>query len=78
MKTFGYTFKAYLATRPEKSLGSDDEWELATTALENALKSRGVEYEVEEGGGAFYAPKIDFKLFDAIGREWQGRLYKST
>jgi len=72
MKTFGYTFKAYLATRPEKSLGSDDEWELATTALENALKSRGVEYEVEEGGGAFYAPKIDFKLFDAIGREWQG------
>ncbi len=72
MKTFGYSFKAYLATRPEKSLGSDEEWEFATTALENAIKSRNLEYEVEEGGGAFYAPKIDFKLFDAIGREWQG------
>lgn len=72
MTTFGYTYKAYLATRPEKSLGSAEEWEFATTALENALKSRKMDYEVEEGGGAFYAPKIDIKLFDAIGREWQG------
>ena len=72
MKTFGYTFKAYLATRPEKAMGSDEEWSFATQALENALKSRNLEYEVDEGGGAFYAPKIDFKLFDAIGREWQG------
>ena len=72
MSTFGYTYKAYLATRPEKSLGTDEEWEFATTALQNALKSRNMEYEVEEGGGAFYAPKIDIKLFDAIGREWQG------
>lgn len=72
MKTFGYTFKAYLATRPEKSLGTDQEWEFATAALERAIKSRNLEYELDEGGGAFYAPKIDFKLFDAIGREWQG------
>lgn len=72
MSTFGYTYKAYLATRPEKSLGTTEEWEFATTALENALKSRKMDYEVEEGGGAFYAPKIDIKLFDAIGREWQG------
>ncbi len=72
MKTFGYTYKAYLATRPEKSLGTDEEWAMATGALEAALKSRGMEYEVDEGGGVFYAPKIDIKLYDAIGREWQG------
>jgi threonyl-tRNA synthetase len=72
MTTFGYTYKAYLATRPEKYLGTDEEWEMATSALERALKNRKLDYEVEEGGGVFYAPKIDIKLFDAIGREWQG------
>ena len=72
MTTFGYTYKAYLATKPEKAMGSDEEWTFATNALENALKSKNMEYEVDEGGGAFYAPKIDIKLFDAIGREWQG------
>lgn len=72
MTTFGYTFKAYLATRPEKALGSDEEWDFATKALENAIKHCKLDYEIDEGGGAFYAPKIDFKLFDAIGREWQG------
>lgn len=72
MRTFGYTYKAYLATRPENAIGSDQEWEFATNALEQALKKRAMEYEVEEGGGAFYAPKIDVKLYDAIGREWQG------
>jgi threonyl-tRNA synthetase len=72
MKTFGYTYKAYLATKPENALGEDSEWEFATAKLEAALKSRNLEYEIDEGGGAFYAPKIDFKLFDAIGREWQG------
>lgn len=72
MSTFGYTFKAYLATRPEKYLGTDEEWEFATNALEGAMKSRNLDYEIDEGGGVFYAPKIDFKLFDAIGREWQG------
>ncbi len=72
MTTFGYTYKAYLATKPENAMGSDEEWEQATKALEGAMKSRGMEYEVDHGGGAFYAPKIDVKLFDAIGREWQG------
>jgi threonyl-tRNA synthetase len=72
MKTFGYTYKAYLSTRPEKYLGTDEEWELATNALEAALKRRELDYEIDKGGGVFYAPKIDIKLFDAIGREWQG------
>jgi threonyl-tRNA synthetase len=72
MHTFGYKYKAYLSTRPEKSLGTDEEWEMATGALERALKNRHLDYEVDEGGGVFYAPKIDIKLFDAIGREWQG------
>ncbi|MBK9770486.1 MAG: threonine--tRNA ligase [Candidatus Obscuribacter sp.] len=72
MTTFGYTYKAYLATKPTNSMGSDEEWERATNALEGAMKKRGMPYEVDEGGGAFYAPKIDVKLFDAIGREWQG------
>jgi len=72
MTTFGYSYKAYLATRPEKSLGTDEEWEMATGALERALKGRKLDYEIDEGGGVFYAPKIDLKLYDAIGREWQG------
>lgn len=72
MTTFGYTYKAYLATRPEKYLGTDEEWAMATSALEAALKSRKMDYEIDEGGGVFYAPKIDIKLYDAIGREWQG------
>jgi threonyl-tRNA synthetase len=72
MTTFGYTYKAYLATKPEKALGTDAEWEMATSALRGAMEKRGMPYEVDEGGGAFYAPKIDVKLFDAIGREWQG------
>jgi len=72
MTTFGYTYQAYLSTRPEKYLGTDEEWEMATSALENALAARGEKYEIDEGGGVFYAPKIDIKLFDAIGREWQG------
>ncbi len=72
MQTFGYTYKAYLATRPENSLGSDKEWEMATGALEGALKARQMDYEIDPGGGVFYAPKIDIKLFDAIEREWQG------
>lgn len=72
MTTFGYTYKCYLSTRPEKYLGTDEEWEMATKGLENALIKRGIDYAVDEGGGVFYAPKIDVKLFDAIGREWQG------
>jgi threonyl-tRNA synthetase len=72
LKTCGYEYRCYLATRPaDKYLGSDAEWEFATNALRQALEHRGLPYEVDEGGGAFYAPKIDVKLRDAIGREWQ-------
>jgi len=72
LRTFGYTYHCYLATRPkEKYLGSDEEWAFATEALRQALERRKLPYEVDEGGGAFYAPKIDVKLKDAIGREWQ-------
>ncbi|MDA0323100.1 MAG: threonine--tRNA ligase [Verrucomicrobia bacterium] len=62
---------AYLATRPEKAVGEDDKWAQATASLENALKAEGISYEVDPGGGAFYGPKIDLKVRDAIGREWQ-------
>jgi threonyl-tRNA synthetase len=72
MKAFGYEYQLYLATRPEKSLGTDEEWERSTEALRSALESQGLEYEVDEGGGVFYAPKIDLKLLDALGRGWQG------
>ncbi len=72
MKSFGYEYKAYLATRPEKFLGTEEEWAEATDELRAALERRGLEYEVDEGGGVFYAPKIDIKLIDSLGREWQG------
>jgi len=72
LKTYGYEYSCYLATRPEdKYLGSDEEWAFATDALQKALEAKGLPYEIDEGGGAFYAPKIDVKLKDAIGREWQ-------
>src|SRR5688572_2875372 len=73
MSDFGYTYDAFLATRPrDKSLGTDEEWAWSTEALREALVRRGVDYQVDEGGGAFYAPKIDVKLYDALGRAWQG------
>ena len=72
MITFGYTYKAYLATRPAKYLGTVEEWDHATNELRMALERRGLTYEVDEGGGVFYAPKIDIKLIDSLGREWQG------
>ena len=72
LRTFGYEYTAYLATRPkDKSLGTDEEWAFATAALKAALDRRGLPYEIDEGGGAFYAPKIDVKLRDALGRQWQ-------
>ena len=72
LSAFHYEYRCYLATRPkEKYLGTEEEWEFATEALRQALVKRGLPYEVDEGGGAFYAPKIDVKLRDAIGREWQ-------
>ncbi len=71
MKIFGFEYEVELSTRPEKSIGSDADWEMATTALENALKYKQMAYEVNEGDGAFYGPKIDFKLKDALKRKWQ-------
>ncbi len=71
MSTFGYKYKAYLSTRPDKYIGTIPEWDRATAALRSALEKLNLDYEVDEGGGAFYAPKIDIKLYDAIGREWQ-------
>jgi threonyl-tRNA synthetase len=69
---FGFKdLKVYLATRPEKSVGADADWEKATYALRAALEHHGVAYEVDEGGGAFYGPKIDLKVLDPLGREWQ-------
>src|SRR6266853_1981788 len=71
-KTFGLSYRLDLATRPEKKLGTDANWDVAERALEQALKHRGATYRVDQGGGAFYGPKIDIKFNDAIGREWQG------
>jgi threonyl-tRNA synthetase len=71
MGIFGFEYEVELSTRPEKSIGSDDDWTLATTALENALKDNQISYEVNAGDGAFYGPKIDFKLKDALKRKWQ-------
>ena len=69
---FGYEFQTYLATRPEKSIGDDAVWARATHALRSAMEQRGLPYKVDEGGGAFYGPKIDIKWVDALGREWTG------
>ena len=69
---FGYDFEAYLATRPEKWIGDDETWQRATDALRDALESHNVPYKIDEGGGAFYGPKIDIKWVDALGREWTG------
>ncbi|MDW8327450.1 MAG: threonine--tRNA ligase [Anaerolineales bacterium] len=72
LRKMGLTeFKAYLATRPEKYVGEVAEWEKATEALRRAVEKEGLPYEVDEGGGAFYGPKIDLKVNDALGREWQ-------
>ena len=70
-KQFGFPFKVELSTRPENSMGSDEDWELATEGLRIALDSMGMEYTVNEGDGAFYGPKIDFHLTDCLGRTWQ-------
>ena len=71
-KDFGFDeVKIYLSTRPEKRIGSDEIWDICEKALANALTSHGYEYEINEGEGAFYGPKLEFILKDAIGREWQ-------
>lgn len=71
MKIFGFEYEVELSTRPENSIGSDADWALATSALEGALKDSRMVYEINEGDGAFYGPKIDFKLKDALKRKWQ-------
>ena len=68
---FGFDYYVELSTKPENSIGSDEEWELATSALENAIKGMGIPYTINEGDGAFYGPKLDFHLKDSIGRTWQ-------
>lgn len=72
LNRFGFTdVTAFLATRPDKSVGEPPDWQRATLSLENALRISGLDYRVDQGGGAFYGPKIDLKIRDAIGREWQ-------
>ena len=70
-KQFGFKYKVELSTRPEDSMGTEEEWNMATDALRKALDELGLEYEINEGDGAFYGPKIDFHLQDSIGRTWQ-------
>lgn len=68
---FGFKYHVELSTRPENSMGTDEQWEMATNALKEALDKKGLPYKVNEGDGAFYGPKIDFHLEDSLGRTWQ-------
>ncbi len=72
LETFGYPYTIELSTRPEKALGAPEMWRSAEQTLADVMKKRGQEFTIDEGGGAFYGPKLDFKLIDAIGRKWQG------
>ncbi|MDR2197437.1 MAG: threonine--tRNA ligase [Coriobacteriales bacterium] len=71
MGTFGFTYTAEISTRPEKSIGDDEKWEIATQTLQAACEVHDLPYDINEGDGAFYGPKIDIKVKDAIGRTWQ-------
>ncbi|MBI1986785.1 MAG: threonine--tRNA ligase [Nitrospinae bacterium] len=72
LRTFGFQeFEVYLSTRPEKFVGKAENWEQATEALRRSIEAEGLSYQVDEGGGAFYGPKIDVKIKDALGRAWQ-------
>ncbi len=72
LRAFGLSdFKAYLSTKPDKFVGDPADWETATEALRRAVEIHELPYELDEGGGAFYGPKIDLKVNDALGREWQ-------
>ena len=68
---FGFEYTVELSTRPENSMGSDEQWNMAEEALKNVLSDMNIEYELNEGDGAFYGPKIDFHIKDSLGREWQ-------
>ncbi len=72
LKTFGFDYEIYLSTRPEKFVGSEENWQHATDALKSAMTKKGLKYQVDPGAGVFYGPKIDVKMKDAIGRPWQG------
>ena len=72
LKTFGYPYTIELSTMPEKALGAVETWRHAEEMLSDVMRKRGQAFEIDEGGGAFYGPKLDFKLIDAIGRKWQG------
>ncbi|WRA39359.1 threonine--tRNA ligase [Helicobacter pylori] len=71
MQAFGFSYEMELSTRPAKSIGDDEVWEKATNALKEALKEHRIDYKIDEGGGAFYGPKIDIKITDALKRKWQ-------
>ncbi|WP_300643140.1 threonine--tRNA ligase [uncultured Helicobacter sp.] len=71
MDAFGFKYEMEISTKPEKSIGDEAVWEISTQALKDALSSCGISYGIDEGGGAFYGPKIDMKITDAIGRKWQ-------
>jgi threonyl-tRNA synthetase len=72
MRVFGFEFKINLSTRPEKFAGTPENWERATAVLEKSLQDRNLPFEIDPGAGVFYGPKIDIKLKDSLGREWQG------
>jgi threonyl-tRNA synthetase len=76
MQAFGFEYEMYLATRPEKWLGTDEMWDHATDTLRDCLEKTGKPWKLDEGGGVFYGPKIDVKLFDALGRTWQGPTFQ--
>lgn len=71
MKAFEFSYEMEISTKPEKAIGSDAIWDMATKALKEALDEQGLKYGIDEGGGAFYGPKIDIKITDALGRKWQ-------
>ena len=71
MNTFGFKYELMVSTKPEKAIGDDAFWEAATQGLKNALDENDISYEIDEGGGAFYGPKIDIKILDALKRKWQ-------
>ncbi|HST60825.1 MAG TPA: threonine--tRNA ligase, partial [Longimicrobium sp.] len=72
LAVFGYAYSVELATRPDKAIGEPAQWDEAQALLADVLRARGMAFAVDEGGGAFYGPKLDFKLVDALGRKWQG------
>jgi threonyl-tRNA synthetase len=71
MKSFGFSYDLEISTKPDKAIGDERVWEIATNGLKDALDENGISYEIDEGGGAFYGPKIDIKITDALKRKWQ-------